>query len=112
MDFSPFEFLYCLNFKIQVFLLLILSNELTKSLEALLEISDRDLRKLLGVCKLGPQLGQNPEVPKKKGKLKDRIVHSTLLGKIGPALLALGLVQQGHQAGVGHQEFWSVPWAG
>lgn len=76
-------------------------NELKKkSLEALLEINNRDLFEGLGVCRWDTQLGKTPDVFKRRKKsLKLLIVKGTFLRNITPAFLDLGLVQDVRQSG-------------
>lgn len=56
-----------------------IANSLRKSAEALLKINVRDLFKGLGVCELGTQLGNNPEVFQKDRKVNSHYREKRLL---------------------------------
>ena len=74
----------------------LVSNEPTKSLEALLEINDldllKDLFKGLWVGKMATQLSNTQSVPKKREKWRVFIAKSTFFRRISFAFLASGLV--------------------
>lgn len=84
-----------------------MSNKLRKSLEALIEINDRELFKSFRVCKLETRLCKNQEVFQRRKKVKSSTAKNTFLKKISPAFLALGFVQDDYQSDV-RQSGWRV----